>query len=135
ARMPDAPLLVVCAARPDLFDRRPLWGEGKEGHARVALEPLPRRALEELGRDLLRRAPNVSAELLRRLVDRADGNPLVLKETLRVLVDVGAVKRGEGDVWQVDEKRLESLALPPTVYGIVQARLDRLAPEARALLQ
>lgn len=135
ARLSDAPVFVVGAARPELFDRRPHWGEGKEGHSRLALDPLPRRALEELARDLLRRAPAVSPDFVKRLVDRADGNPLVLKETLRVLVDAGGVERSFDDVWKVDEGRLDALALPPTIYGIVQARLDRLPAEVRLMVQ
>jgi class 3 adenylate cyclase/tetratricopeptide (TPR) repeat protein/tRNA A-37 threonylcarbamoyl transferase component Bud32 len=134
-RLADAPVFIFCAARPDLFERRPHWGEGKEGHSRVELAALPRRALEELARDLLRRAPSVSADFFRRLVERADGNPLVLKETLRVLVDAGAVERSFDDVWKVDETRLDALSLPTTIYGLVQARLDRLPAEVRAMVQ
>ncbi|MBI2394268.1 MAG: protein kinase [Deltaproteobacteria bacterium] len=134
-RLSDAPLLIVGAARPELFERRPHWGEGKEGHSRLSLAPLARRPLEELARDLLKRAPGVSADFVRRLVDRADGNPLVLKETIRVLVDAGGVERSFDDVWKVDEARLEALSLPPTIYGLVQARLDRLPPEVRQMVQ
>jgi len=134
-RLSDAPVFIVGAARPELFERRPHWGEGKEGHSRLVLDPLPRRSLEELARDLLRRAPGVSPDFLKRLVDRADGNPLVLKETIRVLVDAGAVERSFDDVWKVDEGRLDALALPPTIYGLVQARLDRLPPEVRMMVQ
>jgi len=134
-RMGDAPLLMVCAGRPELYERRPHWGEGKEGHTRLNLTPLPRRALEEMARDLLQRAPAVSPDFVRRLVDRADGNPLVMKETIRVLVDAGAVKRTEGEPWAIDEDRLDQLSLPSTIYGIAQARLDRLPPEVRGILQ
>ncbi|MGZ3452241.1 MAG: protein kinase domain-containing protein [Polyangiales bacterium] len=134
-RLAESPVFVFCAARPDLFERRPHWGEGKEGHSRIELAPMPRRALEELARDLLRRAPSVSPDFFRRLVERADGNPLVLKETLRVLVDAGAVERSFDDVWKVDETRLDALSLPSTIYGLVQARLDRLQPEVRAMVQ
>ncbi len=134
-RLADAPVFIVGAARPELYERRPHWGEGKEGHTRMNLAPLPRRALEELARDLLRRAPGISPDFVKRLVERADGNPLVLKETIRVLVDAGGVERSFDDVWKVNESRLEALALPPTIYGLVQARLDRLPPEVRAMVQ
>ena len=134
-RLADAPVFIFGAARPELYERRPHWGEGKEGHSRINLAPLPRRALEEMARDLLKRAPAVSPDFIKRLVERADGNPLVLKETIRVLVDAGAVERSFDDVWKVDEGRLDALALPPTIYGLVQARLDRLPAEVRAMVQ
>jgi len=134
-RLSDAPIFIVGVARPELYERRPHWGEGKEGHSKLVLTPLPRRALEEMARDLLKRAPAVSPDFIRRLVDRADGNPLVLKETLRVLVDAGGVERSFDDLWKLDEARLDALALPPTIYGIVQARLDRLPAEVRAMVQ
>ncbi len=135
ARLTDVPVFIVGVARPELYERRPHWGEGKEGHSKLVLAPLSRRSIEELARDLLKRAPAVSGEFIRRLADRADGNPLVLKETLRVLVDAGGVERSFDDVWKVDEDRLDALSLPPTIYGLVQARLDRLPPEVRAMVQ
>jgi len=134
-RLSDAPVFIVGAARPELYERRPHWGEGKESHSKLVLAPLPRRALEEMARDLLKRAPAASPDFIKRLVERADGNPLVLKETLRVLVDAGGVERSFDDVWKVDEGRLDALALPPTIYGLVQARLDRLPAEVRAMVQ
>jgi serine/threonine protein kinase/tetratricopeptide (TPR) repeat protein len=134
-RLADAPVFICGAARAELYERRPHWGEGKEGHTRVNLAPLARRSLEEMARDLLKRAPAVSPDFIKRLVERADGNPLVLKETIRVLVDAGGVERSFDDVWKVNESRLEALALPPTIYGLVQARLDRLPPEVRAMVQ
>lgn len=134
-RLADAPVLLVGFARPALFERRPSFAEGRENTSRLGLAPLSRRATEELARDLLKRAPQVTSEFVRQLVDRADGNPFVLKETLRVLVEAGAVERSVDDVWRIDEARLDQLQLPSTVYGIVQARLDRLSPEHRAALQ
>ncbi|MBK7396858.1 MAG: tetratricopeptide repeat protein [Myxococcales bacterium] len=134
-RLADVPILLVGFGRPALFERRPAFAEGRESASRIALGPLSRRATEELARDLLRRAPRVTADFVRQLVDRADGNPFVLKETLRVLVEAGAVERSVDDVWRIDEARLEQLQLPSTIYGIVQARLDRLSPEHRAALQ
>ncbi|WP_434041437.1 MULTISPECIES: protein kinase domain-containing protein [Sorangium] len=133
-RAEDLPLLAVCAARPELFERLPAWGQGRPGHLRVDLAPLPRRHMEEMVRDWLRRAPGLSPSVVRTLADRAEGHPLTLAETLHLLVDVGVIEpRGE-EAWAVREAQLGELALPATVQGIVQARLDRLEAAPRSML-
>ncbi|WP_437609067.1 AAA family ATPase [Sorangium sp. So ce834] len=133
-RLSDAPLLLVGAARPELYERRPHWGEGKASHARLDLGPLSRRHVEDMARDRLRLAARCSAEAIRALAERAEGNPLTLTETLYLLIDVGALERRDGEPWILHEEKLARLSLPATIQGIVQARLDRLDGEARAVL-
>ncbi|WP_437622511.1 protein kinase domain-containing protein [Sorangium sp. So ce1151] len=133
-RLSDAPLLLVGAARPELYERRPHWGEGKASHARLDLGPLSRRHIEDMARDHLRLVARCSAEAVRALAERAEGSPLTLAETLYLLVDVGALERRQGEPWVLHEEKLARLALPATIQGIVQARLDRLDGEARAVL-
>lgn len=134
-RRGDLPVLVVCTARPDLYERRPHWGEGKSAHRRVDLGPLDRRHVEEMIRDRLRHAHDLSPGFVRLLAERADNNPLILDETMRLLVDAGVIEVREGGEQVVHEARLGALALPTTVQGLVQARLDRLDPAARAVLE
>jgi class 3 adenylate cyclase/tetratricopeptide (TPR) repeat protein len=133
-RLVDAPVLVVLAARPEFFERRPHWGEGKTAHGRLDVAPLARRHIEALARDRLREAEAVPAELLSSLVDRAEGNPLILQEMLHLLVDAGAIEPRPGQRWMVRPERWQGLALPATIQGIVQARLDRLDADAREVL-
>ena len=76
----------------------------------------------------------VLVNLVRLLADRADGNPLILTETLHLLLDAGVIDPVESGPWVLHEDRLGELSLPPTIQGVVQARLDRLAPEAREAL-
>jgi predicted ATPase len=64
-RAEDLPILAVCTARPELFERLPAWGEGKAAHTRIDLAPLARRHIEEMVRDWLRRAPNLSPPIYR----------------------------------------------------------------------
>ncbi|WP_437681284.1 protein kinase domain-containing protein [Sorangium sp. So ce131] len=127
------PLCVVCAARPELYERRPDWGMGKEAYLRLDAAPLARRHTEEMIRDRLRRVPDLSPELVRLLAERAEGNPRTLEEMLQLLVDAGAIE-AQGDVWRIREEALGTLSLPPTVLGVVQARLDRLDADARGVL-
>lgn len=124
------PLMVVCAARPTFFERRPLWGEGKEQHQRIELRPLARRHIEQMVRDRLKRA-SPSDELIRRLAEHAEGSPLTLDETLYLMIDAGVI---DADAWQIHEARLGELSLPTTVQGLVQARIDRLAERERYVL-
>lgn len=135
-RSADLPLLVVCTARPELFERRPHWGEGNPAHRRIELGPLDRRAIEEMIRDRLRLVRDLSPGLVRLLVDRSDNSPLILDETMRLLVDAGVIEVREGGGEQlIHEARLGALSLPTTVQGLVQARLDRLEPDTRAVLE
>ncbi|MEZ4309592.1 MAG: tetratricopeptide repeat protein [Polyangiaceae bacterium] len=127
-------LLIVASARVELLERRPHWGEGSAAFQRISLGPLPRRHIEEMARDRLSRAAEVPPSLLRLLVERADGNPLILTETLHLLVDAGAIEPSESGTWTIHEARLGELSLPPTIQGILQARLDRLSPEAQDAL-
>jgi class 3 adenylate cyclase/tetratricopeptide (TPR) repeat protein len=133
-RLADQPLFVVCAARPDLYERRPHWGEGKAAHARLEIEPLARRHVEQMARDRLRMVGEVPSDFVRTLAERAEGSALILTETLHLLVDAGVVEPSVSGPWRIHETRLGALELPPTIQGIVQARLDRLDADARTAL-
>ncbi|AKT41585.1 serine/threonine-protein kinase [Chondromyces crocatus] len=133
ARADGFPLAVVCAARPELFDRRPRFREASPFHDALALAPLGRRDVEEMILDRLQRVPSPSPELVSMLADRAEGNPRTLEETLELLIDAGAIDTS-ADPWHVREAELGALSLPPTVQGLVQARLDRLDPEPRGVI-
>ena len=133
-RLPGTPLLIACTATPELVERRPLWGEGEAAHARVNVGPLDRRHLEEMTRDRLRKAESLPDEAVKRLVEHSEGSPLTLVETLHLLVDAGAIDTTDRDRWRIKEERLRELALPTSVHGIVQARLDRLEAPARLVL-
>jgi serine/threonine protein kinase/tetratricopeptide (TPR) repeat protein len=128
------PLLVVCTARPDLLDRRPAWGEGAETQQRLTLGALARRHVEEMAKDRLRQVDDLPPDLLRLLVERAEGSPLTLTETLYFLVDAGVFEPRSTGAWSVRADKLGELSLPPTIQGVVQARLDRLDPEVHDAL-
>lgn len=134
ARDADLPVLVVCSARPDLYEQRPRWDDGSGAHERVAVGPLERRYVEAMIRDRLRLASGVSPDLVRLVADLAEGNPFTAVETLHLLVDAGVIEIAAGGAWAVHDDRLGVLTLPETVRGIIEARLDRLDAEARDAL-
>jgi class 3 adenylate cyclase/tetratricopeptide (TPR) repeat protein len=111
----DAPLLLLCLARPELLERRPSWGGGKWNATTVLLEPLDAAETELLIAEL----GGVGDELRERILQVAEGNPLFLEEMLALLRDSGG---GEVEV-------------PPTIQALLAARLDQLDPDERAVLE
>jgi len=135
ARAERLPILLVCSARPELDEQRPRWGVEQATHERIHVAPLPRRYIEAMIGDRLRLTEGLAREVVATLADRAEGNPLTLVETLHLLVDAGVVEVTRDGPWRVHQEKLGTLALPATIQGIVQARLDRLDPEARIALE
>jgi len=111
-------ILVVCAARPELLDRRPAWGGGKLNAATVSVTPLSDQETAELIGALLERAL-LPAEIQATLLAHAGGNPLYAEQFVRMHLERGG----------------DAPALPETVQGIIAARLDVLPAAEKALLQ
>lgn len=133
-RVPTSPVLFVCSATPELFERDPPFGESIPGFVRLDLAPLAQRHIEEMVRDRLRKVDGLRAEVVSRIAARADRLPLAVTELLHLLVDTGAIEvRGEG-AWALHEEAIEETALPATVVGLAQARFDRLEAPMREVL-
>jgi len=128
------PLFVICMARPSLYERRPQWGEGQRFHARVQLEPLSMLSSRRLVKELLKKAKSVPTELRDLVIDRADGNPFYIEELIKALIDDGVIVKGEEE-WAIDTTRLSAVRIPPTLTGVLQARLDTLPTHLQQLLQ
>jgi class 3 adenylate cyclase/tetratricopeptide (TPR) repeat protein len=124
-------LLIVCTARPLMFERHPGWGEGQTNSMLVALEALSDNDTAALVATLIGDAI-LPKDVERDLLARAEGNPLYAQEYARMLVDRGFLRRGT-DGWRLE--RREELPLPESVQGIIAARLDALPPEEKSLLQ
>ena len=130
AERADAPMLLLCMARPELLDVRPGWGEGA-GAGLVRLAPLAASDADALADALLGGPlPEGARE---RVTSAAGGNPLFLEEVLRMLVDEGRLVR-EGDAWGLAGD-LSSVRIPPTVSALLSSRLDRLPDAERSLLE
>jgi class 3 adenylate cyclase len=128
----DAPILIVCLARTELFDQRPGWAGGRVNAASILLEPLSEAQCELLLDNLLGRK-ELANDTRRRIVEAAEGNPLFVEETLSMLIDEGLLRqRGNGWVATTD---LSQLAIPATIQALLAARLDRLAPEERHVIE
>jgi serine/threonine protein kinase/class 3 adenylate cyclase/tetratricopeptide (TPR) repeat protein len=130
----SVPLLIVCLARPALLERRPAWGEGREHHERLRLQPLSKKESRQLVEEILRRARGVPPELREIIVSGAEGNPFYVEELIKMFIDQKVIVPG-AEVWSVDASRLGEVRVPPTLTGVLQARLDRLTPEEKTVLQ
>src|SRR3954462_1116866 len=115
----EAPLLLVSLARPELLDIRPGWGGGRVRATAIELEPLGESESEELV-DALMTGGQLSEDDRRQLLGKTEGNPLFLEETVRMLAEDGSAG--------IDR-------IPDTLQALIAARIDRLDPEAKALLQ
>jgi predicted ATPase/class 3 adenylate cyclase len=134
ATAPDLPLLLLCAARPELLQRRPQWAAAWPRHALVTLQPLADDASSALASALLVRFAAAVPVLQARLSAQAAGNPFYMEALLQMLVDTGVIDT-RGDHWQVQDDRLQHLAVPPTLVGVLQATLDALDTAQRRSLQ
>ncbi len=133
-RLGEAAVMVVGAARPGLYERRPYWFEGRDFHHRVNLKPLSRRASRELVKEVLQRLAEVPDDLTKLIVGHAAGNPFYVEELVKVLVEAGVIVAGDPD-WRVDHGRLAEIEVPSTLTGVLQARLERLPEDERTLIQ
>ena len=128
----DAPILVICMARPELLESSPGWGGGKLHATTVALEPLSGDEVAHLVENFL--AGGVLDDALRRRIDEAaGGNPLFVEETLAMLVDDGLLRQEDGR-WVAPGGDLDHVAVPPTIQALLAARLDRLDEADRLLM-
>jgi predicted ATPase/class 3 adenylate cyclase len=130
----DLPIMMLCATRPSLLERRPLWGSGQANHERIDLTALTRRTSRELADALLSRVDEPPAVLRELITTGAEGNPFYMEELTKMLIDDGVIVTG-ADRWRVVPERLARVHVPPTLIGVLQARIDALAPEEKAALQ
>ncbi|MBN1954499.1 MAG: AAA family ATPase, partial [Anaerolineae bacterium] len=128
AAIPRARLLIVALARPALFERRPQWGANLPGQARLALQPLSRQDSQALVDEILQRVESIPTALRELIVEGAEGNPFYVEELIKMLGDERVIEHGTDaqGAWRVDMERLKEVRVPPTLTGILQARLDSL---------
>ncbi|MGQ0548626.1 MAG: AAA family ATPase [Armatimonadota bacterium] len=113
----SAPLFLICLGRPELRERRATWGGGGRNATTMDLKPLRAREAEDLVAHLS--SQGLTSELQQTIAHRAGGNPLFVEELVRMLME------GSGP----------GAAIPDTVQAVLTARIDRLPPQERRVLQ
>ncbi len=115
----DAPVTLICIARPELLERRTGWAGGKLRATSAMLGPLDPRHCDELVDRFLSQmggsAGSLPAETRREVLEATEGNPLFIEHLLRAVGPDGAAPA----------------EMPPTVQSAIAARLDALSPAER----
>ena len=123
----NARVLLLVNYRPEYTHQ---WGS-KTYYTQLRLDPLGKESADEMLSALVGDAPEL-APLKQLVLERTQGNPLFMEELIQALFDEGVLVRN-GTVRLT--RRLSQLKIPPTVQGILAARIDRLPPEQKELLQ
>jgi class 3 adenylate cyclase/tetratricopeptide (TPR) repeat protein len=128
ASLPTAPLLLLVNYRPEYQHG---WGS-KTYYTQLRLDPLPPASADAFLQALLGDDPGL-APLKRLLIARTEGNPFFLEESVRTLVETGVLV-GEPGAYRLAQA-LPTIQVPATVQAVLAARIDRLPPEDKRLLQ
>jgi class 3 adenylate cyclase/predicted ATPase len=126
--LPTARLLLLVNYRPEYQHG---WG-GKTYYTQLRVDPLPPESAEELLQALLGSDSGL-APLTRLLISRTEGNPFFLEESIRTLVETKFLTGERGNYRLA--RPIESTQVPATVQAVLAARIDRLPPEEKRLLQ
>ncbi|MDQ2904427.1 MAG: AAA family ATPase [Chloroflexota bacterium] len=156
-RITSVPILLICPARPDFFERRRDWGGGRRNFTTIALEALSQEDTGELINALLK-GSDLPETLRHTIQSRAEGNPFFVEEIVRMLIDQGVLVYND-DCWHVRYRNgalLSELAtpaappddtlldlhyvlplprVPDTIQGVLTARVDLLNPVEKRVLQ
>ena len=130
----DVPMLVLGVARPALFERSRDWGDEAVARRRIELPPLNESDSGLLVDALLEKMEETPSSLRDLISVRSEGNPFYMEELVKMLVDQGAIEIVD-ERWRFNPEKLLANALPQTLTGVLQARLDRLPPAERLALQ
>jgi class 3 adenylate cyclase len=126
--LPTARMLLFVNYRPEYQHG---WG-GKSYYRQLRIDPLPSESVEELLEVLL--GTEAALQPLKRLlIVRTEGNPFFLEESVRTLVET-KVLAGERGAYHL-ARAFHTLQMPATAQAILAARIDRLSPEDKRLLQ
>ncbi|MEX2459293.1 MAG: adenylate/guanylate cyclase domain-containing protein [Actinomycetota bacterium] len=125
------PILFLCTARPELYERRRGWGGGMRNSATITLSALTDEETSSLVTALLADAV-LPADTREALLERSGGNPLYAEEFVRMLTDRELLER-RGETVVLSEGA--EILVPDTVQGLIAGRLDTLSPERKNVLQ
>jgi len=132
------PMFALCLTRPDLYERWPEWGVFAAGAPapaeRLDLAPLSKDDSRSLVEEILRKVDGLPETLRELIVNSAEGNPFYVEELIKMFIDERVIVIGE-ERWRVEPGRLVDVRVPPTLTGVIQARLDSLTPFEREVIQ
>jgi len=128
----DAPVTLICIARPELLEKRAGWGSRRTNATTLILGPLnsdeSERLLGQLGGDVA-----LPEAVRRRIQEAAEGVPLFVEEMLSMLLDAGLLWR-EGDEWHATAAAAE-MPVPPTINLLLASRIEGLPDAERDVIE
>jgi class 3 adenylate cyclase/tetratricopeptide (TPR) repeat protein len=126
--LPGARVLLLVNYRPEYEHR---WG-GRTYYTQLRIDPLSAESAEDLLEALL--GPDAALTPLKQLlIERTEGNPFFLEESIRTLVEA-EVLVGDRGAYRL-ARPVEGLQVPATVQAVLAARIDRLPSDEKRLLQ
>jgi class 3 adenylate cyclase/tetratricopeptide (TPR) repeat protein len=128
----NARVLIVCTSRPDLLDTHPDWGEVTATTRSIRLEPLSADESSKVIENLLGAA--LEEHIRSRVVEAAEGNPLFVEQMLSMLIEDGSLERNDRGEWILLTDP-GAFTIPPGISALITARLDRLAPQERSVVE
>ena len=126
--LPTARILLLLSYRPEYSHG---WAN-KSYYNQLRMNPLPPGQAEELLDELLGSADELRP-LKALLIERTEGNPFFLEETVRHLIETGALAGQRGGYCPT--RPIATLQTPSTVQAVLAARIDRLPEDEKHLLQ
>jgi tetratricopeptide (TPR) repeat protein len=127
-KLPTAHLLLLVNYRPEYQHN---WGH-KTFYTQIRLDPLPTASAEALLQVLMGEDASL-VPLKRLLIERTAGNPFFLEESVRTLLEMQALT-GERGAYSLTQA-FPTIQVPATVQAVLAARIDRLPPAEKHLLQ
>jgi class 3 adenylate cyclase/tetratricopeptide (TPR) repeat protein len=131
-RVTDAPLVVLCVARPEFLETSRGWSAGKPNATTITLDPLSPDETSTLISRLLE-IEGLPQPLRNQIIERSAGTPLFCEEFIHMVIDEGLVVR-EGATWRATTS-IDEIHVPHSVQAVLAARLDLLPHEERSVLQ
>lgn len=129
-----SPVVLLCAARPEMLVRSGGWGEGAIDHTRIDLRNLEQEDAELMFRNLLARCREIPEDTTQAAVEMTGGNPAFLEQLVRLFMDNGAID-ASGPVWRLDPDLAADTELPVSIEEAIEARIAALEAEERDLLE
>jgi class 3 adenylate cyclase/tetratricopeptide (TPR) repeat protein len=131
-RVANAPMVILCVARPEFAESNVGWGAGKANTTTITLDPLSPAETATLIERLLA-IEALPKELRQQIIERSAGTPLFCEEFIHMLIDEGRLVR-EGDQWKATSTAAQ-VTVPHSIAAVLAARLDGLPETERNVLQ
>jgi class 3 adenylate cyclase/tetratricopeptide (TPR) repeat protein len=134
----EVPLLVCGVSRPELDTaaaRLHTLAKTRyaDVHREIRVAPLSAQASDLLTTNLL--GQDAAAHVRDAIRSKSEGNPFYIEEVVRAFIDAGGLVRNESTgAWTITS-RIEQIAIPDTIQGVIMARLDRLDDEVRQVVK